>query len=166
MPIHAACSSNIDSAAKCDLLLKEYPESINTPAQTNSKIKLPVSIAAYYGKADLVAFLLQKGAKVIVGDNKRGWGPLYAAARAGHSDVIKVVLKYYPELINRILKEREEESLGTSLHCATYYGNYNAVVELVTRLPRLLLARNSQNKTALDIAILRNRLHFLVDDRK
>ncbi|KAI8984544.1 hypothetical protein BDF20DRAFT_860486 [Mycotypha africana] len=59
----------------------------------NGSSNTPLIYASCFGKADVVRFLLQMGAKVDIQDSN-GWTPLMWATVNGHSEITKILLEY------------------------------------------------------------------------
>lgn len=78
---------------------------INDPS-----VGTPLYLAAKHGHATIVEWLLNNGATVVTEDGRddmesRGdafYFPIHAASYFGHLDVVKVLLRYHPHLINTL----------------------------------------------------------------
>ncbi|XP_059406271.1 caskin-2-like isoform X5 [Carassius carassius] len=122
----------------------------SNPCILNKAKKTPLDLACEFGRVKVAQLLLNSNmvASLLEGDRKDGSElncntPLHLAARNGHKDVIRLLLKAGID-INRTTKA------GTALHEAALYGK--------TEVVRLLLdngvdvnIRNTYNQTALDI---------------
>ncbi|XP_043089874.1 caskin-2 isoform X2 [Puntigrus tetrazona] len=122
----------------------------SNPCILNKAKKTPLDLACEFGRVKVAQLLLNSNMVVslLEGDRKDGSDsncntPLHLAARNGHKDVIRLLLKAGID-INRTTKA------GTALHEAALYGK--------TEVVRLLLdngidvnIRNTYNQTALDI---------------
>lgn len=122
----------------------------SNPCILNKAKKTPLDLACEFGRVKVAQLLLSSNmvASLLEGDRKDGSDsncntPLHLAARNGHKDVIRLLLKAGID-INRTTKA------GTALHEAALYGK--------TEVVRLLLdngidvnIRNTYNQTALDI---------------
>ncbi|KAM9744852.1 caskin-2-like [Menidia menidia] len=122
----------------------------SNPCLVNKAKKTPLDLACEFGRAKVARLLLSSSmvAALLEGDRKEPGDsafttPLHLAARNGHTDVIRLLLKAGID-INRTNRS------GTALHEAALYGKTEAV--------RLLLEagvdvniRNGYNQTALDI---------------
>uniref|UniRef100_A0A8C2DHE3 Caskin-2 n=1 Tax=Cyprinus carpio TaxID=7962 RepID=A0A8C2DHE3_CYPCA len=122
----------------------------SNPCILNKAKKTPLDLACEFGRVKVAQLLLNSNmvASLLEGDRKDGSDsncntPLHLAARNGHKDVIRLLLKAGID-INRTTKA------GTALHEAALYGK--------TEVVRLLLdngvdvnIRNTYNQTALDI---------------
>uniref|UniRef100_A0A8C1N3M5 Caskin-2 n=1 Tax=Cyprinus carpio TaxID=7962 RepID=A0A8C1N3M5_CYPCA len=122
----------------------------SNPCILNKAKKTPLDLACEFGRVKVAQLLLSSNmvASLLEGDRKDGSDsncntPLHLAARNGHKDIIRLLLKAGID-INRTTKA------GTALHEAALYGK--------TEVVRLLLdngidvsIRNTYNQTALDI---------------
>uniref|UniRef100_A0A671PZB4 Caskin-2 n=1 Tax=Sinocyclocheilus anshuiensis TaxID=1608454 RepID=A0A671PZB4_9TELE len=122
----------------------------SNPCILNKAKKTPLDLACEFGRVKVAQLLLSSNmvASLLEGDRRDGSDsncntPLHLAARNGHKDVIRLLLKAGID-INRTTKA------GTALHEAALYGK--------TEVVRLLLdngidvnIRNTYNQTALDI---------------
>ncbi|XP_016517157.1 caskin-2 [Poecilia formosa] len=122
----------------------------SNPCLLNRAKKTPLDLACEFGRAKVVQLLLSSNMVAALLEDERKeptdsayTTPLHLAARNGHKDVIRLLLKAGID-INKTSKS------GTALHEAALYGKTEAV--------RLLLdaavdvnTRNTYNQTALDI---------------
>ncbi|KAM9715992.1 caskin-2 isoform 1-T2 [Menidia menidia] len=123
----------------------------SNPCLKNKAKKTPLDLACEFGRLKVAQLLLSsnmvtallEGEVENASQSSTSTTPLHLAARNGHKDVIKLLLKAGID-INRATKA------GTSLHEAALYGK--------TEVVRLLLdeginvnMRNTYNQTALDI---------------
>ncbi|MCI4385284.1 hypothetical protein PGIGA_G00048630 [Pangasianodon gigas] len=122
----------------------------SNPCFVNKAKKTPLDLACEFGRLKVVQLLLSSNmiTALLEGDSGDTIDtafntPLHLAARNGHKDIIRILLKVGIN-INRVTKA------GTALHEAALYGK--------TEVVRLLLdagidgnIRNSYNQTALDI---------------
>ncbi|XP_053502922.1 caskin-2 isoform X2 [Ictalurus furcatus] len=122
----------------------------SNPCCVNKAKKTPLDLACEFGRLKVVQLLLSSNmiTTLLEGDSGDPTDsafntPLHLAARNGHKDIIRLLLKVGIN-INRVTKA------GTALHEAALYGK--------TEVVRLLLdagidsnIRNSYNQTALDI---------------
>ncbi|XP_041671847.1 caskin-2-like isoform X2 [Cheilinus undulatus] len=123
----------------------------SNPCLTNKAKKTPLDLACEFGRLKVAQLLLSSNmvAALLEGeggdDNMDGPSitPLHLAARNGHKDIIKLLLKAGIE-INRTTKA------GTSLHEAALYGK-TEVVRLLLDAGINVNIRNTYNQTALDI---------------
>lgn len=84
----------------------------------------PLAVAAATGSADLVAFLLEKGADVRMACIGRSESPLHHAARFGHRLVLELLL---PHAIAHGLIDRPNNTGHPPLHLACAAGHFNVV---------------------------------------
>ncbi|XP_047232630.1 caskin-2-like isoform X3 [Girardinichthys multiradiatus] len=123
----------------------------SNPCLMNKAKKTPLDLACEFGRLKVAQLLLSSNMVSALLEGERGNDsldspsitPLHLAARNGHKDIIKLLLKAGID-INRATKA------GTALHEAALYGK--------TEVVRLLLdgginvnMRNTYNQTALDI---------------
>jgi len=80
--------------------------------------------AAYFGKSDIVIFLVEHGARVNQ-QNKLGRTALHRAASKNDVDVIQTLLDNGSDI------DQVDQSGKTAIHWATFYGNLNVVKVLV-----------------------------------
>ncbi|RXN06682.1 caskin-2-like isoform X1 [Labeo rohita] len=122
----------------------------SNPCILNKAKKTPLDLACEFGRAKVAQLLLSSNmvASLLEGDRKDGSDsncntPLHLAARNGHKDVIRLLLKAGID-INRTTKA------GTALHEAALYGK-TEVVRLLLENGIDVNIRNTYNQTALDI---------------
>ncbi|KAM9426784.1 caskin-2 [Pholidichthys leucotaenia] len=122
----------------------------SNPCLLNKAKKTPLDLACEFGRlkvaqlllsSNMVAALLEGGGKDSL--DSPSTTPLHLAARNGHKDVIKLLLKAGID-INRATKA------GTSLHEAALYGK-TEVVRLLLDAGVNVNMHNTYNQTALDI---------------
>uniref|UniRef100_A0AAQ6AP93 CASK interacting protein 2 n=1 Tax=Amphiprion ocellaris TaxID=80972 RepID=A0AAQ6AP93_AMPOC len=117
----------------------------------NKAKKTPLDMACEFGRLKVAQLLLSSNmvAAMLEGDgttdsmDSPSTTPLHLAARNGHKDIIKLLLKAGID-INRATKA------GTSLHEAALYGK-TEVVRLLLDAGISVDMRNTYNQTALDI---------------
>ncbi|KAE8284555.1 Caskin-2 CASK-interacting protein 2 [Larimichthys crocea] len=117
----------------------------------NKAKKTPLDLACEFGRLKVAQLLLSSNmvAALLEGDgghdslDSATTTPLHLAARNGHKDIIKLLLKAGID-INRATKA------GTSLHEAALYGK-TEVVRLLLDAGINVNMRNTYNQTALDI---------------
>jgi ankyrin repeat protein len=97
---------------------------------------------------DAVKLLLEHGADVKVKDTS--WKtPLHTAARAGKTDVVRLLLEHWPEGI------REKTADGkTPLHLAALYGETDTVRVLLEFWPEGIREKDADRSTPLHLAAL------------
>nr|XP_054592382.1 caskin-2 [Nothobranchius furzeri] len=120
----------------------------SNPCLLSKSKKTPLDLACEFGRvkvcelllnSNMVTGLLEGGRK----DSQDSTTPLHLAARNGHKDIIKLLLKAGVD-INKATKE------GTALHEAALYGK-TEVVQLLLDVGINVNMRNTFNQTALDI---------------
>jgi len=82
-----------EAAAKGDLA--DIKRHLQKGADVNIKDDndwTPLLYSAFYGKQDVVKFLISKGADVNVTSRNTGWTPLHVAADKGHLEVVKILV--------------------------------------------------------------------------
>ncbi|KAM3860072.1 caskin-2-like [Diretmus argenteus] len=123
----------------------------SNPCLMNKVKKTPLDLACEFGRIKVAQLLLSSNmvAVLLEGDGGRdsldsaSTTPLHLAARNGHKDIIRLLLKAGID-INRGTRA------GTSLHEAALYGK-TEVVRLLLDAGINVTMRNTYNQTALDI---------------
>uniref|UniRef100_A0A3B3WFI8 Caskin-2 n=1 Tax=Poecilia mexicana TaxID=48701 RepID=A0A3B3WFI8_9TELE len=123
----------------------------SNPCLMNKAKKTPLDLACEFGRLKVAQLLLSSNMVSALLEGERGndsldspsTTPLHLAARNGHKDVIKLLLKAGID-INRATKA------GTALHEAALYGK-TEVVRLLLDAGINVNLRNTYNQTALDI---------------
>ncbi|XP_017558000.2 caskin-2 isoform X2 [Pygocentrus nattereri] len=116
----------------------------SNPCMVNKAKKTPLDLACEFGRLKVAQLLLSSNMVVaLLEGNGRDNTPLHLAARNGHKDIIRLLLKAGID-INRTTKA------GTSLHEAALYGK-TEVVRLLLDAGIDVNIRNTYNQTALDI---------------
>ncbi|KAG7264108.1 hypothetical protein CRUP_020785 [Coryphaenoides rupestris] len=122
----------------------------SNPCLMNKMKKTPLDLACEFGRVKVTQLLLSSNmvTSLLEGEGRdpqdsASTTPLHLAARNGHRDVIRLLLKAGID-INRTTKA------GTSLHEAALYGK-TEVVRLLLDAGVNVNTRNTYNQTALDI---------------
>ncbi|XP_023812962.1 caskin-2 isoform X2 [Oryzias latipes] len=122
----------------------------SNPCLVNKAKKTPLDLACEFGRVKVAQLLLSSNMVVALLEGERKeptdsafTTPLHLAARNGHKDVIRLLLKAGID-INRTTKS------GTALHEAALYGK-TEVVRLLLDAGVDVNIRNTYNQTALDI---------------
>ncbi|XP_023805125.1 caskin-2 isoform X4 [Oryzias latipes] len=123
----------------------------SNPCLMNKAKKTPLDLACEFGRLKVAQLLLSSNMVTTLlegdgGGDSSDWPsttPLHLAARNGHKDIIKLLLKAGIDM-NRATKA------GTSLHEAALYGK-TEVVRLLLDAGINVNVRNTYNQTALDI---------------
>ncbi|KAJ7989398.1 hypothetical protein DPEC_G00304130 [Dallia pectoralis] len=122
----------------------------SNPCLINKAKKTPLDLACEFGRVKVAQLLLSSNMVVALleGDRKEPTDsafntPLHLAARNGHKDIIRLLLKAGIDL-NRATKA------GTALHEAALYGKTEVVKQLLDAGIDVNI-RNTYNQTALDI---------------
>nr|XP_055031217.1 caskin-2 isoform X2 [Misgurnus anguillicaudatus] len=116
----------------------------SNPCTVNKAKKTPLDLACEFGRLKVTQLLLSSNMVVaLLEGNGRDNTPLHLAARNGHKDIIRLLLKAGID-INRTTKA------GTALHEAALYGK-TEVVQLLLDAGIDANIRNTYNQTALDI---------------
>uniref|UniRef100_A0A8C9QYU0 CASK interacting protein 2 n=1 Tax=Scleropages formosus TaxID=113540 RepID=A0A8C9QYU0_SCLFO len=122
----------------------------SNPCLVNKAKKTPLDLACEFGRLKVAQLLLNSNmvAALLEGERKDGPDPptntpLHLAARNGHKDIIRMLLKAGMD-INRTTKA------GTALHEGALYGK-TEVVRLLLDAGIDVSIRNTYNQTALDI---------------
>ncbi|XP_076837894.1 caskin-2 isoform X2 [Brachyhypopomus gauderio] len=122
----------------------------SNPCLLNKANKTPLDLACEFGRLKVAQLLLSSNmiTTLLEGDRKDSVDavfntPLHLAARNGHKDIIRLLLKAGID-INRTTKA------GTALHEAALYGK-TEVVRLLLDAGIDVNIRNTYNQTALDI---------------
>ncbi|XP_036445981.1 caskin-2 isoform X5 [Colossoma macropomum] len=122
----------------------------SNPCMVNKAKKTPLDLACEFGRLKVAQLLLSSNmiTTLLEGDKRDSIEsafntPLHLAARNGHKDIIRLLLKAGID-INRATKA------GTALHEASLYGK-TEVVRLLLDAGIDVNIRNTYNQTALDI---------------
>ncbi|XP_058510004.1 caskin-2-like isoform X6 [Solea solea] len=122
----------------------------SNPCLVNKAKKTPLDLACEFGRVKVTQLLLSSNMVVALLEGERKeptdsafTTPLHLAARNGHKDIIRLLLKAGID-INRTTKS------GTALHEAALYGK-TEVVRLLLDAGVDVNIRNTYNQTALDI---------------
>ncbi|MFT7804254.1 caskin-2-like isoform X2 [Arapaima gigas] len=122
----------------------------SNPCMLNKAKKTPLDLACEFGRLKVAQLLLNSNmvSALLEGERKDGLDPptntpLHLAARNGHRDIIRMLLKAGMD-INRTTKA------GTALHEGALYGK-TEVVRLLLDAGIDVNIRNTYNQTALDI---------------
>lgn len=122
----------------------------SNPCLVNKSKKTPLDLACEFGRVQVAQLLLSSNMVVALLEGERKeptdsafTTPLHLAARNGHKDVIRLLLKAGID-INKTTKS------GTALHEASLYGK-TEVVRLLLDAGVDVNIRNTYNQTALDI---------------
>ncbi|XP_066560936.1 caskin-2 isoform X2 [Amia ocellicauda] len=122
----------------------------SNPCIINKAKKTPLDLACEFGRLKVAQLLLSSNMSVALLEGERKDSadssfntPLHLAARNGHKDIIRLLLKAGID-INRATKA------GTALHEAALYGK-TEVVRLLLDAGIDVNIRNTYNQTALDI---------------
>ncbi|XP_036944547.1 caskin-2-like isoform X5 [Acanthopagrus latus] len=122
----------------------------SNPCLVNKAKKTPLDLACEFGRVQVAQLLLSSNMVVALLEGERKeptdsafTTPLHLAARNGHKDVIRLLLKAGID-INKTTKS------GTALHEASLYGK-TEVVRLLLDAGVDVNIRNTYNQTALDI---------------
>ncbi|XP_057213966.1 caskin-2 isoform X5 [Triplophysa rosa] len=116
----------------------------SNPCTVNKAKKTPLDLACEFGRLRVTQLLLSSNMVVaLLEGNGRDNTPLHLAARNGHKDIIRLLLKAGID-INRTTKS------GTALHEAALYGK-TEVVKLLLDAGIDVNIRNTYSQSALDI---------------
>uniref|UniRef100_A0A3Q1IWV6 CASK interacting protein 2 n=1 Tax=Anabas testudineus TaxID=64144 RepID=A0A3Q1IWV6_ANATE len=122
----------------------------SNPCMVNKAKKTPLDLACEFGRVKVAQLLLSSNMVVALLEGERKeqtdsafTTPLHLAARNGHKDVVRLLLKAGMD-INKTTKS------GTALHEASLYGK-TEVVKLLLDAGVDVNIRNTYNQTALDI---------------
>jgi len=138
-PIHWACTTN---QLKCVHWLLEQGADINCK---DSSLATPLTIAAQYGFADLVAYLIKNGADVNLLD-KCNDSSLHWASYKGNVEIVGL-------LCHLGLPINDLDTYGqTPVHLAALRGNLTAVEYLVLNMKANITLKDKQGKTPLMLA--------------
>ncbi|KAG1931746.1 caskin-2 isoform X3 [Pimephales promelas] len=138
IPLHLAAQYGHHEVS--EMLLQHQ----SNPCTVNNVKKTPLDLACEFGRLKVTQLLLSSNMVVaLLEGNGRDNTPLHLAARNGHKDIIRLLLKAGID-INRTTKS------GTALHEAALYGK-TEVVKLLLDTGIDVNHRNTYNQTALDI---------------
>ncbi|CAJ1392833.1 unnamed protein product [Effrenium voratum] len=148
--LHLAARSG-DAAKLAELLAPEEVKELNAPDQHK---RTPLHMAAFFGKAEAVAKLLEKGADPQL-EAMDGFLALHFAAQSGHVEVLRLLVRKMSSKgeyaavkrhVNRVVRKGKRTALHLALlkghsECARFLVQKGASVELQT----------AQNQTALEL---------------
>lgn len=133
------------------------PQTVNA-RDTAGRKSTPLHFAAGYGRKDVVEFLLASGASIHARDDG-GLHPLHNACSFGHADVVRLLLEADANPNTR------DNWNFTPLHEAAAKGKTDVCIALLQHGADLSL-KNSDGKTALDLAVPSTRALLSGDHRK
>jgi ankyrin repeat protein len=140
--IFEACA--VGEINKVKELIKSQPDLINAYSADGFQ---PLGLAAFFGQADVVEFLVSKGANVnSASNNKMRVMPLHSSVASQDLAISTLLLKHGAD-VNAIQADD-----FTPLHEAAQNGQIE-MVELILKYKPDLNARKTDGKTALAIAI-------------
>lgn len=142
---HAAMSGNItiiELLLNNGLILKNKKENISL-----------LMWAVIYDNLKSVKYLIQKGMDIKEKD-KNGWNPFMFACAKGYMDIIEYTLKIYPDILIEKSKNNETALIIAADNEKTEVVNYLLSKGICVK------EKNSDNYTALEIAILRNNFEI------
>uniref|UniRef100_A0A8V1A6K4 Uncharacterized protein n=1 Tax=Gallus gallus TaxID=9031 RepID=A0A8V1A6K4_CHICK len=134
-----------DTAAKGYLSELEKTLKDNDINALNSSNETLLHVAASQGHLSIMEYLISKGAKLDVMDQK-GRIPLHRAAEKGHGDAVKVLLLSAGAKINAVTKE-----FVTPLHTASQRGNADVALQFLHHKANVN-AKDKQSKSPLHFA--------------
>ncbi len=141
LDIFEACATG--QIKRVQELIKEKPDRVNSFASDGFT---PLGLAAFFGYADIVTFLLAKGANPnLASKNEQRVTPLHSAVAAGHFDIAGVLLE------NGAKVNVQQEDGFTPLQEAAANGRLD-LVELLLDRRADVSARNNKGQSALDLA--------------
>ncbi|CAH1241917.1 TANC2 [Branchiostoma lanceolatum] len=160
-----ACQQGFVAAAStgnkeiCDFLLslsemehhEEWTVSINEP-DTLFK-ETPLTIAASNGKLEICRALLEKGTSITM-PNGRGLSPMFCAVRAGHWEVVDLLLSHKAD------REEMDSHGRTPLMVAACEGHLG-VCELLLSKGASVLQADKEGLTSLSWACLKGQSHVV-----
>ncbi|XP_019629916.1 PREDICTED: protein TANC2-like isoform X3 [Branchiostoma belcheri] len=160
-----ACQQGFVAAAStgnkeiCDFLLslsemehhEEWTVNINEP-DTLFK-ETPLTVAASNGKLDICRALLEKGTSITM-PNGRGLSPMFCAVRAGHWEVVDLLLSHQAD------REEMDSHGRTPLMVAACEGHLG-VCELLLSKGASVLQADKEGLTSLSWACLKGQSHVV-----
>lgn len=141
----ASMAGDIDTIKR---LVGQEGRSVNEADETGNT---PMHVAAYYGKIDAIKTLKTLGADINPKDRTKGRTPLHVAAAQSFWTTD------YEEVLNTLIdlgadiNAQDTLYSQTALHRASYWGIKGNVKTLLSRGANKMI-RNSQNRTALEVA--------------
>ncbi|XP_035658391.1 protein TANC2-like isoform X3 [Branchiostoma floridae] len=161
----SACQQGFVAAAStgnkeiCDFLLslsemehhEEWTVNINEP-DTLFK-ETPLTVAASNGKLEICRALLEKGTSITM-PNGRGLSPMFCAVRAGHWEVVDLLLSHKAD------REEMDSHGRTPLMVAACEGHLG-VCELLLSKGASVLQADKEGLTALSWACLKGQSHVV-----
>ena len=136
-------AASVGQLATVKAILGEHPDQINTYAPDGF---FPLALAAFFGHADIVKFLLDQGADVQqAATNAQRVNALHAASANRHLNICRMLID------KGIDVNAKQEGGFTPLQEAAQNGQLE-LVELLLQHGADAAAKNDQGQTALDIA--------------
>jgi ankyrin repeat protein len=142
----AATSGNLDYIKE---IISENPGRINEKDKDGNSF---LHLAVRAGNADIVKFLVSKGANVNIKDIY-GQTPLQIAALSDNAEIVL-------QLVSNGAEVNIKNSIGkTPLHDAVYQGQFQIVKHLITQGAEIN-AKDIRSKTPLHVAVIDNRVEI------
>lgn len=118
---------------------------------------MPIHDACLYGKRDdtvnTIKYMLELDPELINAEDSDGYLPIHCAAMNGRTKSIEILLKFDPDAASKGVNNGTRE-LPLHLACSAYNPNLSSIQVLYDAYPEgIILARNTDGRTPLDIAI-------------
>ena len=97
-PLHEAATQGFEEM--CELLLRYEPRLVNAQCAEGIQFGSPLHFACTSGSADVVSFLLEKGAKADQPSFHLNATPLMIACQEGDYDIVRILLEAAPLTVN------------------------------------------------------------------
>jgi ankyrin repeat protein len=159
--LHKSAAHNKENVLKYALSKQNDPDFIE---KKNNNGATALLLAAQFGHIACVTLLLESGADMFSGRDKRERSPVYLASMSNHIQTLEILLQHARDH-NGLEKEKLaingiDRYSRTSLHAAAELGHVDIVKELLKRGASITM-KDDDEYTALMLCCKKNRLDVL-----